>query len=68
VMELGPRIQAYKVEGQVNSDWKLLSQGTTVGPRKVDKFPKETVWKVKITITKASGYIALKKVGLYLQK
>jgi hypothetical protein len=68
VMELGPRIQAYKVEGQVNSDWKLLSQGTTVGPRKVDKFPKETVWKVKITITKASGYIALEKVGLYLQK
>jgi hypothetical protein len=68
VMELGPRIQAYKVEGQVNSDWKLLSQGTTVGPLKVDKFPKETVWKVKITITKATGYIALKKVGLYLQK
>jgi hypothetical protein len=32
VMELGPRIQAYKVEGQVNSDWKLLSQGTTIGP------------------------------------
>ncbi|WP_018612321.1 discoidin domain-containing protein [Segetibacter koreensis] len=68
VMELGPRIQAYKVEGQVNSDWKLLSQGTTVGARKVDKFPTETVWKVKITITKASGYVALKKVGLYLQK
>jgi hypothetical protein len=26
VIELHPRIQAYKVEGQVNSDWKLLTK------------------------------------------
>ena len=36
-------VQDYKVEGQVNNDWKLLSQGTTIGERKVDRFPKVTV-------------------------
>jgi hypothetical protein len=66
-MQLGPRIQEYKVEAQVNSDWTLLAQGTTIGEGKVHKFPKTTAWKVKITITKASGYIALRKVGLYFK-
>src|SRR5262249_13213824 len=30
------RVQEYKVEAQVESDWKLLAQGTTIGARKVD--------------------------------
>jgi F5/8 type C domain len=61
-------VEKYKVEGFVNSAWKLLSQGTTIGSRKVDKFPKETVWKVRLTVQKGSGYIAIKKFGFYLEK
>jgi hypothetical protein len=60
------RIQEYKVEGQVDSDWKLLSQGTSVGAYKLDKFPATTVWKVRLTILKAQAYPAIRKVGLYL--
>jgi len=59
-------IQEYKVEGQVDSDWKLLSQGTSVGAYKLDKFPATTVWKVRLTILKAQAYPAIRKVGLYL--
>jgi hypothetical protein len=59
------RILTYKVEGQIDSDWKLLSHGTTVGKRKLDRFPKETVWKVRLTITKRNGYATIKKFGLY---
>jgi hypothetical protein len=59
------RILEYRIEGQVDSDWKLLSQGTTVGKRKVDRFAGETVWKVRLTITKFNGYPAIKKFGLY---
>jgi hypothetical protein len=57
----------YKIEGQIDSDWKLLSQGTTVGKRKLDRFPKETVWKVRLTIIKATVYPAIKKFGLYMK-
>ncbi|HSC39972.1 MAG TPA: discoidin domain-containing protein, partial [Chitinophagaceae bacterium] len=60
------RIQEYKVEGQADSDWKLLSQGTSVGAYKLDKFPATTVWKVRVTILKAQAYPAIRKVGLYL--
>jgi hypothetical protein len=60
------RVLQYKIEGQIDSDWKLLSQGTTVGMRKLDRFPKETVWKVRLTIMKMKDYPAIKKFGLYL--
>ncbi len=61
------RVLEYKIEGQIDSDWKLLSQGTTVGKRKLDRFPKETVWKVRLTIVKARDYPAIKKFGLYMK-
>ncbi len=61
-------VLAYKVEGQVNSDWKLLSQGTTIGDRKIDRFPQTTVWKVRLTILKSQSYPAVSKFGLYLGK
>ena len=64
--DLGQRVQEYKVEGQVDSDWKLLSQGTTIGDRKLDRFPPVTVWKVRLTILKASASPAIRKFGLYL--
>ena len=60
------RVQAYKVEGEVNSDWQLLSQGTTIGERKMDHFPEVTVWKVRLTILKAQDYPALRRFSLYL--
>jgi alpha-L-fucosidase len=60
------RVQEYKVEGQVDSDWKLLSQGSTIGERKVDRFPKVTVWKVRLTVLKSNDYPAIRKLGLYL--
>ncbi len=61
------RIQEYKIEGQIQSDWKLLSKGFTVGKSKIDEFPKETVWKVRLTIVKSKSPIAIKKFGLYLK-
>jgi hypothetical protein len=59
------RVQEYKVEGQVDSDWKLLLKGTTIGEHKVDRFPRVTVWKVRLTILKAEPFPAIRKFGLY---
>jgi hypothetical protein len=61
-------VQEYKIEGQVNSDWQLLSQGTVIGQQKLDTFPVATVWKVRLTIVKAQAYPAIKKVSLYRKK
>ncbi|WP_175403982.1 discoidin domain-containing protein [Mucilaginibacter sp. PPCGB 2223] len=61
-------VQEYKVEGQVNSDWKLLARGTAVGQNKIARFPKTTVWKVRLTVLKSSAYPAISDFGLYLVK
>jgi len=64
----GPKILKYKIEGQVNSDWKLLSEGTSIGKNKLLRFPKETIWKVRVIILDAKNYAALSRVSLYLDK
>lgn len=62
------QVQAYRVEGQVDSDYKLLSEGTIIGAHKVDRFPKVTAWKVRLTILKSSSAPAIRKFGVYLDK
>ena len=52
----------------MDSDWKVLSQGTTIGDRKVDHFPKVIVWKVRLTIVKSKPGPAIRGLGLYLDK
>ena len=61
------RVLEYKIEGQIDSDWKLLSHGTTIGKRKLDRFPRETVWKVRLTLMKLKDYPAIKKFALYMK-
>ena len=64
---LGQHIDEYKIEAQLNSEWKLLWHGTTVGKNLIVKFPATIAWKVKLTILKARDYVTINQFGLYLQ-
>ncbi|WP_114781874.1 discoidin domain-containing protein [Botryobacter ruber] len=64
----GPRVQAYKVEAQVDSDWKLLAEGTTIGNQKVAHFPTVLAWKVRLIILQASDSPAISQFSLYRDK
>jgi len=59
-------VREYKVYGQVNSDWKLLAEGRTIGDRKVHRFDKVIPWKVRLVILQSDGYPAISKFGLYM--
>lgn len=59
------RIQEYKVEGMVDSDWKLLSLGTTIGAKKVDITAPAKVWKVRLVVLKATAPPAISRFSLY---
>jgi hypothetical protein len=59
------QIQQYRVEGQVDSVWKLLAEGTTIGERKVQRFAPVTAWKVRLNILKSQPYPAIRKFQLY---
>jgi hypothetical protein len=62
------RVHNYKIEGQVESGWKLLGVGTSIGKNKILRFPKVTVWKVRLTILDLDQYAAISKVGLFFDK
>ena len=58
-------VRAYKIEGQVDSDYTLLAEGQTIGMRKVHTFPKITVWKVRLTILDSEGSPAISELSLH---
>jgi hypothetical protein len=62
----GQHVEEYKVEAQLDSDWKLLAHGTTIGKNLVVKFPETRAWKVKLTVLKAKTNVAISNFGLYL--
>ena len=47
---------------------RLINGGTTVDTHHVDRFPKVTAWKVRLTILKSDGTPAVRKFGLYLAR
>lgn len=63
---LGQHIEAYKIEAQLNSEWKLLTQGNTIKKNMVVQFPATTAWKVKLTILKAKADVTINNFALYL--
>jgi hypothetical protein len=47
----GERIREYVVEGFDNGQWKELSQGTSVGRKKIDRFRPAQVSRVRLRVT-----------------
>ena len=46
-------------------EYATLAEGTTIGDRKVDRFPAVTVWKLRLTIVEAQGYPAIRTFAAY---
>jgi beta-galactosidase len=65
-IELGQRIAKYKVEAQTDGQWRQIADGATVGYRKLDRFPKVTASKVRLTIEEARGSPTIKSFGVHL--
>jgi len=61
----GERIRAYIVEGLVNGHWEKLSDGSSVGRKKIDWFDNVSVSKVRIRITKSVGKALIRSFSVY---
>ncbi|HWD90993.1 MAG TPA: alpha-L-fucosidase [Verrucomicrobiae bacterium] len=68
MITLGQRVAEYKIEAwdDAAKDWRELNHGFTIGYRKLDRFPKITSSKVRLTILKARGCPAIKSLGVHL--
>ena len=61
----GQSVAAYRLEGRVDGGWRVLSRGTTIGYRKLDRFAPVTIMGVRLTIEGAVGPAGTVPVRLF---
>lgn len=61
----GQRVEQFKVEGFINNEWILLTEGTTIGYKRLLKFENVAPSRIRVTITDTRAPANIKKIGAY---
>ena len=62
----GERIREYRLEGLIGPDrWQTLARGISVGHKRIQKFDRKEVAKVKLVITKSVGKPIIRRLALF---
>jgi alpha-L-fucosidase len=61
----GQRVAAYRIEAETSDGWKEVVTGTTIGHRKLDRFPTVTARRVRLTLLRPQATPRLRTFGLY---
>lgn len=64
-INLGQRVQEYKISAYISGSWQPLIEGTTIGHKIIRKFPVIKTSKIKVTISKAKACLALSNLELF---
>jgi alpha-L-fucosidase len=62
---VGQRIESFKFEAWINGQWQEFTKGTTIGYKRLLRFPSISTGKVRLTIDKSRMSPTLKSVGLF---
>ncbi len=63
----GQRIEDFILEYEVNGEWKVITEGTTVGYKRLIRFTPVTTNRVRLSILQSRAKPVLAEVGLYQQ-
>jgi len=64
-IQKGQRVEEFKVEGLVNDEWVFLTEGTTIGYKRLLKFAEVNPSKLRVTVSETRDIANIKKVGAY---
>ncbi len=64
-INLGQRVQEFKVSAYVSGNWQPLIEGTTIGHKVIRKFPVIKTSKIKVTISKAKACPVISNLELF---
>lgn len=64
-IEHGQSVARYRLEAWRDGAWVPLAQGTTIGYRKLDRFPATTMSRVRVVVEDAVGPVRPLGLGLY---
>ncbi|MEQ6118200.1 alpha-L-fucosidase [Reichenbachiella sp. MALMAid0571] len=64
-ISVGQRIEKFKVEAKINGKWETLSEGTTIGYKRLLRFKEITTNELILTILESRANPALAEFGIY---
>ncbi len=64
-IQLGQRVKKYRLEVETPSGWRTVSEGTTIGYKKLDRFETVKAQHVRLRILQSRGCPLLAEFGLY---
>lgn len=62
---VGQRVEKFKIEAKINGTWKEIAEGTTIGYKRLLRFPELKTNKVRVTILQSRANPALAEFGLF---
>ncbi|WP_026956066.1 alpha-L-fucosidase [Algoriphagus vanfongensis] len=63
--QLGQRVKAFSLEKEVDGTWEKIAEGTTVGHKRILRFPDVTAEKIRINFEDGKGIPVISEVGIY---
>lgn len=64
-IRLGQRVRGFTVEAYADGAWKPLAQGTTIGYKRILRFPAIEATKVRLNITDSKAAPVISTIGLF---
>lgn len=64
-ISLGQRAEAYSIEAWNGQGWKSIAEGTTIGHKKLDRFPDVTSRRLRLKIRRSQASPLIRAFGLY---
>jgi alpha-L-fucosidase len=61
----GQRVEAYQIDAWTNGEWQPVVTGTTIGHKKLERFPDVTASKVRLSVTQSLDTALIRSFGLY---
>ncbi|WP_320112273.1 alpha-L-fucosidase [Draconibacterium orientale] len=64
-IRLGQRVKAFTIEALVGGEWKELDKQTTIGYKRILRFPTVTATKLRFNITESKACPLISNIGVY---
>lgn len=64
-IRLGQRVKAFTIEAFINGNWKEIAKATTIGYKRILRFPTVNASKIRINITDSKSCPLISNLGIY---
>jgi len=64
-IQLGQRVKAFALEALIDGNWKPLATATTIGYKRILRFPTVTATQVRFSVTDSKGCPLISNIAIY---